>query len=161
MQFNIEDKVDMPRVYNPRIMNNKTHLVNVEVFNDRVKARVEIVEQIDDLEGCALGRETRKADYVAKINRHLIVRLGDYASAQDQLRRHRSANRQRRERTMSYKVYRIRLLCSQSASLSRYISWNFPEAYISFVSNVSRADDGAIKRLIESGLENYLTRDVS
>lgn len=75
-----------------------TYLVNVKVLDNRVETRVEVVQQIDHLQRRALGRQAREAHDVAEVNCHLIVRLGDYALPEDQLRRHRSARKNKQTR---------------------------------------------------------------
>lgn len=69
-----------------------THFVNVKVLDNGVETRVKIVEQIDHLQRRALGRQAGEAHDVTEVDCHLIVRLGDYALSEDQLRRHRSVS---------------------------------------------------------------------
>jgi len=71
-----------------RLKQVDTYLVNVEVLDNGIETRVEVVQQIDHLQRRALGRQTREAYDVAKVNCHLIICLGDHALPEDQLRRH-------------------------------------------------------------------------
>jgi len=76
-----------------RLRRVDTCLVNIEILDNGVETRVEVIQQIDHLQRRALRRQTREAHDVAEVNCHLIVCLGDYALSEDQLRRHRSARR--------------------------------------------------------------------
>lgn len=69
-----------------------TYFVNVKVLDNGVETRVKIVEQIDHLQRRALGRQAGEAHDVTEVDCHLIVRLGDYALSENQLRCHRSVS---------------------------------------------------------------------
>lgn len=69
---------------------NRTYLVHVKVFHDRIEAGVEIVQQIDDLHRGALRRYRGEADNIAKINSYLIIRFRYHRFAHDQLCRYGS-----------------------------------------------------------------------
>jgi len=75
-----------------------TYLINIEVLNNGIETRVEVVQQIDHLQRRALGRQARESHDITEVNCHLIVRLCDYALSEDQLRRHRSAHRNKQTR---------------------------------------------------------------
>jgi len=48
-------------------------LVDVVVADDGVEERVQVVEQVDDLKGSTLGRQSREADDVREVDRHALV----------------------------------------------------------------------------------------
>jgi len=81
-----------------RLRRVNTCLVNIEILDNGIETRVEVVQQIDHLQRRALRRQAREAHDVAEVNCHLIVRLGDYTLPEDQLRRHRSARRNKQTR---------------------------------------------------------------
>ena len=64
------------------------YLVYVEVLDDGVEGRVEVVEQRDDLHGRALRRHGREAHDVAEVDGDLLERLGLDSLALDQRQRH-------------------------------------------------------------------------
>lgn len=47
-------------------------LVDVMVTEDGVKQGVEVVEEVDHLDGIAERRDRREADNVAEVDRHLV-----------------------------------------------------------------------------------------
>lgn len=64
-----------------------SHLVHIEVLDNGVEARIEIVQQVDDLQRGALSGEFCESNDVAEVDRYLIVSFGYHALTEDQLRR--------------------------------------------------------------------------
>lgn len=86
-----------------------TYLVNIKILDDGVEARVEVIEQINHLQGRALSWQTREAHDVAEVDRHLIVCLRDHALSENQLGRYRSAREDRHVQLSSKKLDRLGL----------------------------------------------------
>ena len=67
---------------------NYTHLVHIKDLKDGIEACVEIIEEIDNLHGRALGREVGEPDDVAEIDGDVLVELAGERAAFLQLFSH-------------------------------------------------------------------------
>jgi len=63
-------------------------LVDVEALDDRVEARVDVVEEADDLEGRALAAQRREGDDVGEVDGDRLEELGLHALPVLQPQRH-------------------------------------------------------------------------
>ena len=61
------------------------HLVHVVGVDGGVEARVQVVEEVHDLEGSGVGRNRREADYVGEVYRYFFEFLGVDGHAQLEL----------------------------------------------------------------------------
>lgn len=68
------------------------------VSYDGVEDRVEVIEQVDHLDGFAVGRDGGEADDVAEIKRHAVEMLGLDCAADLQSLSHRPEGGKRRIR---------------------------------------------------------------
>lgn len=67
------------------------NFVHVVASDDPVEHRVQVVEEVDDLQRRALGRHGREAHDVAEVYRDRVERLRFHALARRQATRHRPA----------------------------------------------------------------------
>ena len=62
-------------IYPHQLLNDQAHLINIKVLNNRVEAGVQVIEQVNDLQGRGLCRQLCEANDVTEVDCDLVVGL--------------------------------------------------------------------------------------
>ena len=105
-----------------RAPHNCEYLVNIVAFDGGVEHGVEVVQQTDDLHGCAQRRDGGEAHDVAEVDGDLGERLRLHVAAHLQTLRHRPATRSQSASQSASQSVSQSVSQPASQSVSQYVS---------------------------------------